>query len=479
MTYYIEIIKGKHSDVRMVATTLLLLFCSLYGVAQDSLTVSGQFIGNTQFAQVVMKKFEVGSSFPVGGAKINGDDFSLTLPPDIPEGVYRFQYGFSQGEKYVDIIINGKDKDIQFTLQANEPFAFPQFTSSTENQQWYAYLEETNKQFQRVELLTQFINSYPDANAPVVKAAEQAWTEEKSLYLQNFEAFKRNTQSTWACEMVANKPYYFTNPKDDYRLQDYYKREHFWDGFDGNNPDLINTPLYTEQILNYLRYWMNPEMNFSEAEQTAGFKSAVDVILRVFSGNEETKEFAYRYLTLGFKEIGQEEVLQYLDENYQDLAKQCFDTVEKTAFDKRMEGYAAMKVGNKAPDFGLTIQGSALKAKSLYDVQAEKTLLVFWSSTCPHCTEELPKINEWAAQQNGVKVVTVSVDTDSSLHTAAIAKFPNLIHTCDYKGWETEAASNYFIAATPTLILLDSEKRIEGKFPSWHQLLKTMDVGIN
>lgn len=311
----------------------------------------------------------------------------------------------------------------------------------------------------------------------MVKSALQEWEMEKKIYAENLETFKSAMQGTWAYEMVANRPYYFTNPQDEPRLQDFEKREHFWDSFDANNPKLINTPLYTEHILNYLRYWMNPNMNFSAEEKTEGFKRAVDVIIRKFSGNNETHEFAYKYLTLGFKEIGEETVLQYLDENYKDLANQCFDEFEKTEFEKRMEGYAAMKVGNKAPDFEfrvesgkMKVESSKSKVKSLHKVKADKTLVVFWSSTCPHCLEEMPKLNEWAANQKDVKVLTVSLDTDKKSFLETIAKYANLIHTCDFKGWDTEAAKSYFIAATPTFILLDKDKKILGKYSSFEQV---------
>jgi thiol-disulfide isomerase/thioredoxin len=452
---------------------LSFMFCfllsALHSQAQDSIVVKGQFIGNTKYAQVQMKKFEVGS-FTIAVAKIKDEKFLMTLPPDIPAGVYRFQYAFSQSQQYLDIIINGKDKEINFTIDAFNDVAFPKFSKSNENQQWYAYLEQTSNQLQRIELLNQFINAYPNANAKVVQAAQQEWQEEKALYYKNYNVFTTKMDNTLACQMVANTPYYFTNPKDDFILQDYYKHEHFWDGFDATNPALLNTPLYTEHILNYLRYWMNPQMGFTQEKQTEGFKKAVDTILAQFSGHEQTKEFAYKYLTKGFKEIGQEEVLQYLDENYQALAAQCFDDLEKTELEKRMQGYAAMKIGNKAPDFELNITKGSSKAKRLYQVEAEKTLVVFWSSTCPHCLEEMPKLNEWAAKNKDTKVLAVSIDTDQALHKETIAQFTNLLHTCNYKGWDTEAASRYYIVGTPTFVLLDKDKNIIGKYSSFKQV---------
>lgn len=450
---------------------LFIYFCWIINlsVAQSTITISGTFLGNTTYAQVVLKQFNVGST-PIAQAKITDESFLLSLPPNTSPGVYRLQYAFAQREEYLDIIINGKDTNIAFTLQADEPLALPQFTHSKENQLWYNYIVSNNQQLERINILNQFINVYPNSNANVIKVADQEWEKEKTLYWENFEHYKTTMNGTWAYEMVVNRPFYFTNPTEDPRIQDYYKREHFWDGFDAQNPKLLNTPLYTEHILNFLRYWMNPNMNFSAEEKTNGFKRSADVIMRQFAGNEQTHEFAFKYLSIGFKEIGEEEVLQYLDENYKDLANRCYDDFEKTEFDKRMQGYAAMKVGNAAPNFALNMLNN--KVASLYKLKAEKTIVVFWSSTCPHCLEEMPKLNAWAASQKNTKVIAVSLDTDKTVHEETIKKFPALLHTCDYKGWNTEAATKYYIAATPTFIVLNKDKKILGKYSSVEQVVK-------
>ena len=110
------------------------------------------------------------------------------------------------------------------------------------------------------------------------------------------------------------------------------------------------------------------------------------------------------------------------------------------------------------------------KSNSLYKLKAAKTIVVFWSSTCPHCLEEMPKLNEWAASQKGVQVVAVSIDTDPKLHQETSKQFSNLVHTCDYKGWNTEAATTYYIAATPTFIMLDKDKKVLGKYSGFEQV---------
>jgi thiol-disulfide isomerase/thioredoxin len=445
---------------RLFLAWLILVLLHTKSIAGDSIVVQGQFEGNTKYAKVLMKKFEVGS-FPVGVANIEKEHFSITLPPDIAPGVYRFQYAMTEGEKYLDIIINGNEKRIQFTQKANDDRAMPVFTASEENKKWYAYLKENGEQLIRIQWLNQFINGYPLYNSNVVSAAEKEWNMEKALYEQQFQKIKTEMKGTWAYDMVVNRPFYFSDPKKDLRIQDFEKREHFWDGFDANNPQLINTPLYTDHILNYIRYWMNPEMQFGKEEMNAGFKKSVDTIMQKFRGNEETKKFALQYLQLGFKEIGNEEVLQYIDEKYQEIAAQCKDEANKSAFEKRMIGYATMKAGMQAPNIVFDSK------KTLYDIKSEQTIVVFWASWCTHCMEMMPKVNDWAKDNPNTKVVAISLDEDQEAYQKTIKMLPNIFHNCDFKKWDSKAVSDYFVYGTPTFIVLDPKKNIVGKYASW------------
>jgi thiol-disulfide isomerase/thioredoxin len=212
---------------------------------------------------------------------------------------------------------------------------------------------------------------------------------------------------------------------------------------------------------------MNPEMHFEEEEMNAGFIKSVDTIMQKFSANEETKKFALQYLQLGFKELGNEKVLQYLDQNYKELAAQCQDETEKAASDKRMAGYAAMKEGVVAPNITFS------NATSLYDIQSEKTIVVFWASWCPHCLEELPKVNAWAKENPNTKVIAMSLDEDKTAYETAIKQYPNLYHNTDLKKWKGKAVNDYYIYGTPTFILLDKYKKIVGKYSSFAEIEKT------
>ena len=454
--------------------TFYFLLSTFNSFAQDSIRISGELQNNTRFAKVVVKKFAVGS-FDIAVVPIKDGKFQIAAPANLEAGVYRFQYSQTSLSEYVDIILDGKEKEIHFSLDLNEPKETrkPVFTKSEQNKKWYSYQVQEAMQLQKIKALQNALALYPEGKDKIVGQLQKAIAKEQKNQSNSYQKFIKDSQGTWAGNMVANKPVYFTNPKDDWRLQDFEKREHFWDNIHTTNPELINSPLYTEHILEYLKYYMNPEMQFSEDEMNAGFMKSVDTIMQRFGGNPKTQEFALKYLQLGFKEIGNEKVLQYIDEKYQQEIEQCNDSaIDKEAFEKRMAGYAAMKEGNQAPNiiFEKQINSSSALAVGLYNIKSEQTLVVFWASWCPHCMEEMPKLNEWAKNNPNTKVIAISLDEDKTAYENAISNFTNLSHYCDFKKWNSKAVKDYYIYGTPTFILLDKDKKIVGKYSSFEQV---------
>ncbi len=134
---------------------------------------------------------------------------------------------------------------------------------------------------------------------------------------------------------------------------------------------------------------------------------------------------------------------------------------------KQLETYRAMKKGNIAPDFSFA--GDVLRPGAIADdgptklseVKSKYTAVVFGASWCPKCAEELPEIakvyQKWKSQ--GVEVVFVSLDDNKQVFNDFAGKFP-FISVCDYKKWSTPIAESYYVFATPTMFLLDKDRKI-------------------
>ena len=301
-----------------IAIAILLSAFNTY--AQDSIQITGQFKNNTRFATIVVEQFGVGShaiaTLPIDA---NTGYFGIRAPADIEPGVYRLRYSQMGMHEYVDVIINGREKHIHFELDVMPEVTdrVPLFVKSQANSQWYGWLAYEHDALHRIELMGQLLTNWPgtlDGFYSMVKAAR---LDSIAAYENNWNSFSSNpSHDPLAVAMVQNRPQLFANPRDDWRLQDFYSRIQYWQKLQTDRPELINTPLFTEHILKYLLYYMSPQVDFSEAEISRGLKNSVDTIMARFSGQAETYYFALRYLQLGFKETGMEEVLQYIDQTY-------------------------------------------------------------------------------------------------------------------------------------------------------------------
>jgi thiol-disulfide isomerase/thioredoxin len=131
---------------------------------------------------------------------------------------------------------------------------------------------------------------------------------------------------------------------------------------------------------------------------------------------------------------------------------------------KQLETYRAMKKGNTAPDIVFpanTIYSTNSHPKKLSQLTNKYTVMVFGSSWCPKCKEELPTIaklyNNWKA--NGVEVVFVSLDDKKEEFERFAKDFP-FISVCDFKKWGSPIANDYYVFGTPTIYLLNQQREI-------------------
>jgi thiol-disulfide isomerase/thioredoxin len=127
---------------------------------------------------------------------------------------------------------------------------------------------------------------------------------------------------------------------------------------------------------------------------------------------------------------------------------------------KQLETYRAMKIGNIAPDIEFGRSGKPFS--KLSDVKTKYKLVVFGSSWCPKCVEEIPRLKDFYTQwksEYDLEIALISLDTDQDKYAAFTKDFP-WINFVDYKSWEGEAARDYYVFGTPTMFLLDTTGKI-------------------
>jgi thiol-disulfide isomerase/thioredoxin len=260
-------------------------------------------------------------------------------------------------------------------------------------------------------------------------------------------------------------------------------RAHYWDGVTFMDPRIIRTPFFLPKFERYYREVL-PQAPDSLIKD-------FDYKLLLARSAPEMYRFMLNWLTdeyLNPKYMGQDRILVHLFNKYhsQGLTPWLNEKQQETI---RRRAYMVMLnlVGEKAAN--LEMVDSNNKARNLYDVVADYTLVVFWDPTCGHCKEELPRLDSayrasWKAK--GVKIYAVLTEDKKKEWVNYIKdhKLGEWYHVYQTKEKEKEIADaqqpgfrqSYDVIQTPTLLLLDKEKRIVGKKLSIKQMDELIDT---
>ncbi|GAB0156421.1 hypothetical protein CHRYSEOSP005_16860 [Chryseobacterium sp. Alg-005] len=151
-----------------------------------------------------------------------------------------------------------------------------------------------------------------------------------------------------------------------------------------------------------------------------------------------------------------------LKDKYLNLAKNLKCTITDRLA-STLKSNANVELGAAFPNYKFQSPVNST-AKSLYDVKADKKIIIFWSSTCSHCESELPqlltKYND--LKTKNIQIIGFSLDTDKDSYSKKIAAFP-WINDSELKGWNSSYTDTYNIHATPTYFILDANNKIISK----------------
>lgn len=231
------------------------------------------------------------------------------------------------------------------------------------------------------------------------------------------------------------------------------------DKIDFNDTTLIGSQKLTSDILEYIGACQDTTK--TAKNQIYDVIIAVDNILAKCS-TFKMYRFVYQYLISGFSELGVNALVDYMVH----LPYLEFIETEKSEYDemlKMAESYSRVQIGSKAPDIQtLDVSGREF---GLYSLNADYTILLFWSANCPHCRELIKEIGAFLIESQNVAFVSVCVvgskkSAEKIMHRS---KIQNAILICDGNEWDSEIVDDYAIDMTPSIFILDQEKIIMSK----------------
>ncbi len=396
--------------------------------------------------------------------------FVFNVSQGMPAGMYRV---LLDKNSFIDLIYN--DEDIEISTQVDALYDSLKVLKSDENMEYFAFLKEGNNYRRKFDLLAPVVNYFPKDD-PFCDTVLNKYISVQKQFLKFIDSLVAKYPDNYATKIIRiRKPIYY-NPELNEAGRREYAIEHYFDNVDFTDVELVRSNVYTTLAIEYLTLYSNPSFKQDQLENE--FIKAVDKIMYKAMDNNIIYDFIVDYLVGGFERYHFDKVLDYIAENY--TPEQCENEDKKNDLQTRLEKYAELSIGKKAPDISIPDEGG--NAINLNKIKSKYTLVVFWASWCSHCIETLPKIYnlyENSINRKNLEVLAVSLDGNKDEWIAALHQGGyTWLNGSDLKGWDSQAAVDYNVYATPTMFLLDKNQKIVAK-PITFQELKNALIEEN
>jgi thiol-disulfide isomerase/thioredoxin len=267
-----------------------------------------------------------------------------------------------------------------------------------------------------------------------------------------------------------------TDEKELQRKRYFWFKQHYFDNIDIADPCMLRGPVLHGKV-DYYMTKMTPQHPDSLC-------NAVDYILDRTKSHQET----FKYFLIQFLNTYAKSNIVGFDAVYVHIVKKYYEKglapwTKKEDLDKIIDNANRLEpilIGKIAPN--ITVKTKDNKPMSLWDVDADYTVLFFWDPECGHCKKAAPFMVEFATKfkDRGVKVFAVC--------TAVTDKAPDCWKSVEEKGFsdflflntydpyiQSKYKTLYDVRTTPQIFVLDRKHEILMKRISGEQMSEVME----
>ncbi len=403
-----------------------------------------------------------------------------TLPP----GIYAIVF---PGKKISTDFLIGKQKDVNISIKADTADLLKmQVTGAPENvlfQQYQQFVAVKGKQlFQERQA---YLNAVSAKDSALHEAAYNKTNQELNDYRNNLIKTQPNSIMAVILNAMKEPPYPTKIPvtrQDSLDNYQFYKA-HYWDGTTFMDEAVVRTPFFAPKLKRYYGEVLpqSPDSIIKDA----------DYKLLLARSAPEMYKYLLNWLTdtyINPKYMGQDAVFVHLFEKYHSKGlSPWLNEKQMEAITRRAYMLMSNLVGEKAAN--LEMLDTAGKVSALYDLKSDYTVVVFWDPNCGHCKEEIPRVDSiyrasWKNKNVGIYAVLSEPGVEGwkkYIQDNHLAGWTHVYQTPEMKKAESDLQRPSFrqlydVTQTPTLYLLDKEKRIVGKKLTLEQLNELMQV---
>lgn len=401
------------------------------------------------------------------------------------------------------IVFPGKDKSVDFFVSTEQVITITADTSDLLNKttvigskENLLFQEYQKKSAAKITLLNKEKNAYSRSTTKEDSALHE---KNYAMYNKQLNDYREGIIKKYPTSMMTvilngmrdpkvlnNKPITRADSLENY----YYYKAHYWDGITFMDERVIRTPFFLPRLERYYTEVV-PQVADSIIKEA-------DYQILLARSCPEMYKFLLNWLTdqyISPKYMGQDAVFVHLFNKYHSKGMTSWlNEKQQQAISKRAYMLMANLIGEQAAN--LKMIDTSGKLTPLHSVVADFTVVCFWDPTCGHCKEEVPKVDSiyhanW--KQHNVKiygVLSAEIKDDivstwkQYIKEHSLGDWINVYQTNEMKAAE-EAAGEwgyhqlFDITTTPTLYLLDKDKRIIGKKLTWDQINDLLQVKLS
>lgn len=408
----------------------LLVAISLLQIAQAQFTIKGQ-LKNYDNKPVVIRVFENGVSQLAQKVETNKDGFFSYTFPKAYKGLINLNLNRGGYQVFAD------NKDINLSLDVNDPNHSVQYTGgiNKEHQEYLNYQNYLNIKDKSLAGLMTFYKPEQEFYKALEKESKrisnmpafEVKNPDLKYYLSIQELIKNTEQTGGANEKIKN-----------HLVKDGENLENFGFLRDLTSQYLIaaSRPATTREQAVQLIAQATDDLLDAVGEDTPRGQSVLLTVINLMQASN-------------FKELAQ----KYTDRA---AALTCEINPELKAL---LKGSSAIQVGKTAPN--IVFKSPVNGKKSLYDIKADKKLIVFWGSWCGHCQHEMPYLKDFYQKfkKSGGEILAFAVDLQKEDYLPYV-KDAGWYNYSDLLKWDSPVVKEFAVDGTPTMILLDKNNKI-------------------
>ncbi len=421
-------------------------------------SIKGTFTPAEEYKWIILYKVTPTTSVYVDNAEISEDgSFKIALDSSAAKGVYRIVYAVPQEEFNFDLIYNRKE-DVELTFSQEKGV---EFLKSNENKLLSSYAKS-------MMMVNETINSFYSKNSKDKKSFKHIFNTLNEA--QN--SFEEASQGTIANHFIrANSPY-IPDSFEDVRTYSKNLRNNYLKHVDFNEPVLQSSEFLIERMLGYV-FGMT-----SNPDDPDAFKANVDDIVEAIKSTQlDYQKTLLEILWNQFVDIENEMMANHVAINYLlPISKELKDDELTT----KLIVYKDTSINAVAPDFSFTIVNKEgdKETKKLSELDsAKRYVVVFWSSSCSHCLEELPVLKKKTdlLKEGDTQVIAIGLEDEPYNWNSETTYYPNFIHVYGEGKWDNPIGNSYGVSATPTYFVLNENKQIVAKPYDFEVLKKFLE----